>query len=137
VCIKYASRSLTKEIPVIIDNRIHGKTDSARVARYRCGRNINSTTSAIENLIFLPARKLNTAGPLLSYNQVVSSGEDGKAEGWNDRMNVGVMGRREAVKKRAKWNLSAWRLSHLPRAIGSSSEQKLRKAARRNLNSRK
>lgn len=135
---------LTKGTLVIIDNRIHGKTDSTLVARYRRGRNINPTTSAIENLIFLPTRKLNTAGPLLSYNQVVSSGEDGRAEGWNDsRVSVGVTesgerGRGEgAVKKRAKWNLSAWRLSHLPRAIGSSSGRKLRKAARRNLNSRK
>lgn len=46
-------------------------------------------------------------------------------------------GWRGEVKKRAKWNLSAWRLSHLPRAIASSSGRKLRKAARCNLNSRK
>lgn len=130
---------LTKGTLVIISDRIHGKTDSARAKRYCCRRNINPTTSAIGNLIFLPTRKLNTAGPLLSYNQVVSSNEDGRAKGWNDsRVSVGVTGRGGgAVKKRAKWNLSAWRLSHLPRAIGSSSERKLRKAARRNLNSRK
>jgi len=131
VCIKYASRSLTKEIPVIIDNRIHGKTDSTRVARYRCGRNINST-SAIENLIFLPARKLNTAGPLLSYNQVVSSGEDGRAEGWNGRMSRG-----HGVKGGGK---EEGKVEFIGLAFISSSKGNrilVWKAARRNLNSRK
>lgn len=73
---------LTKGMLVIIGNRIHGKTYSGRGhGRYRRRRNTNPTTSAIVgNLIFLPARKLNTAGLLLSYNQVVSSSEDG----WDD-----------------------------------------------------
>lgn len=116
---------------VIIGNRIHGKMYSGREYRsYRRGRNTNPTTSAIGNLIFLPTRKLNTAGLLLSYNQVVSSSEDGR-DGDGGEMS----GKRKAVKKRAKWNLSAWRLSHLPSAIGSFCGRKLRKAARRNLNS--
>lgn len=72
---------LTKGTLVIISDRIHGKTDSTWAKRYYCRRNINPTTSAIGNLIFLPTRKLNTAGPLLSYNQVVSSNEDGRAKG--------------------------------------------------------
>lgn len=116
-----------------------------RTTRYRRECNINPT-SVIGNLIFLLTRKLNIAGPLLSYNQVVSSGEDGRREAWNDsRVSVGEAreigwkGRegKGEVKKRVKWNLSAWRLSHLPRAIASSSGRKLRKAARCNLNSRK
>lgn len=84
---------------VIIGNWIHGKTN----ARYRRGRNINPTTSAIGNLIFLPTRKLNTAGSLLSYNQAVSSGVDGRDGGG---VRIGVT-RWVVVKKRAKWNLSA------------------------------
>lgn len=71
-----------KETLVIIGNRIHGKMYSGReYRRYRRGRNTNPTTSAIGNLIFLPTRKLNTAGLLLSYNQVVSSSEDGRDGG--------------------------------------------------------
>lgn len=77
---------LMKGTLVIIGNRIHGKTYSGHGhERYRRGRNTNPTTSAIGNLIFLPTRKLNTAGLLLSYNQVVSSSEDGRdgTAGWD------------------------------------------------------
>lgn len=79
---------LTKETLVTIEFTV--RRSEARTARYHRGRNINPT-SAIGNLIFLPTRKLNIASLLLSYNQVVvSSGEDGRAEAWNDsRVSVG------------------------------------------------
>lgn len=76
---------LMKGTLVIIGNRIHDKMYYEReYGRYRRGRNTNPTTSAIGNLIFLPTRKLNTAGLLLSYNQVVSSSEDERVmAGWD------------------------------------------------------